>query len=210
VMFDRAMRGGELAPLLATFGLSVVIGNLLLEIFSPDTHALSAGALETSSWQITDKLSISALGALIFVVAVVVLGGLQLFLSRSKLGREMRATADDPVTAELVGIDARRVYATASAVAVATAALAGAFFGMRSSFDPTLGPAQLIFAFEAVVIGGLGSLWGTLIGGVVLGIAQTVGAQIDPGWSVLSGHLVFLAVLAFRRGGIFAAREARA
>jgi branched-chain amino acid transport system permease protein len=208
-VFERSMRGGELAPLLATFGLSIVIGNLLLEVFSSDTHGLSAGALETTSVKVNDSISISSLGLLIFVVAVVVLGGLQLFLTRARLGRQMRATADDPVTAELVGIDARAVYALASAIAVATAALAGAFFGMRSSFDPTLGPAQLIFAFEAVVIGGLGSIWGTLVGGIVLGVAQTVGAQIDPGWSVLSGHLMFLAVLAFRQGGIFAAREVR-
>jgi branched-chain amino acid transport system permease protein len=210
LMFDRAMRGGELAPLLATFGLSIVIGNLLLEVFSADTHGLSAGALETSAWRISSDLSIGALPALIFVVAVLLLGGLQLFLSRTGLGRAMRATADDPGTAELVGIDARRVYATASAIAIATAALAGAFFGMRSSFDPTLGPAQLIFAFEAVVIGGLGSLWGTLVGGIILGVAQAVGAVIDPAWSILSGHLVFLAVLAFRQGGIFAMQEARA
>jgi branched-chain amino acid transport system permease protein len=210
LMFDRAMRGGELAPLLATFGLSIVIGNLLLEVFSADTHGLSAGALETSAWRISADLSIGALPALIFVVAVALLGGLQLLLSRTPLGRAMRATADDPGTAELVGIDARRVYATASAIAIATAALAGAFFGMRSSFDPTLGPAQLIFAFEAVVIGGLGSLWGTLVGGIILGVAQAVGAEIDPAWSILSGHLVFLAVLAFRQGGIFAMQEARA
>jgi branched-chain amino acid transport system permease protein len=210
LMFDRAMRGGELAPLLATFGLSIVIGNLLLEIFSADTHGLSAGAIETSAWRISSDLSIGALPALIFVVAVALLGGLQLFLSRTPLGRAMRATADDPATAELVGIDARRVYATAAAIAIATAALAGAFFGMRSSFDPTLGPAQLIFAFEAVVIGGLGSLWGTLVGGIILGVAQAVGAEIDPAWSILAGHLVFLAVLAFRQGGIFAMQEARA
>jgi branched-chain amino acid transport system permease protein len=209
-IFDRSLRGGELAPLLATFGLSVVIGNLLLEGFSPDTHGLSAGALETSAWHINDELSISALGATIFAVALLVLGGLQLFLSRTTFGRRMRATADDAETAELVGIDARAVYALASAIAVATAALAGTFAGMRSSFDPTLGPAQLIFAFEAVVIGGLGSLWGTFVGGVILGVAQTVGAQIDPSWSILAGHIVFLAVLAFRRGGIFVAREVQA
>jgi branched-chain amino acid transport system permease protein len=210
VMLDGALRGGELAPLLATFGLSVVIGNLLLEIFSADTHSLRAGALETSSWHINGQISIGALPATIFGVAVVVLGGLQLFLSRAKLGRAMRATADDSDTAELVGIDARMVYGIATGIAVATAALAGTFFGMRSAFDPTLGPAQLIFAFEAVVIGGLGSLWGTLAGGIILGVAQTIGAQIDPGWSILAGHIVFLAVLAFRPTGIFGAREARA
>ena len=205
-MFERSLRGGELAPLLATFGLSVVIGNLLLEVFSSDTRSLSAGALETSSWQINDQVSISALGATIFGVAVLELGGLQLFLTRARLGRWMRATADDPITAELVGIDARAVYALASAIAIATAALAGVFFGMRSSFDPSLGPAQLIFAFEAVVIGGIGSLWGTLVGGIILGVAQTVGAQIDPSWSILSGHIVFLVVLAFRPSGILGAR----
>ena len=209
-LFDRSLRGGELSPLLATFGLSIVIGNVLLQAFSADTHSLNAGALTTASWKITGQLSISALGALIFAVALVVLGGLQLFLSRTQLGRCMRATADDPATAELVGINSRRVYATAAAIAIATAALAGTFFGMRSSFDPTLGPAQLIFAFEAVVIGGVGSLWGTLVGGIVLGVAQTVGAQIDPAWSILAGHILFLAVLAFRSGGIFAAAEARA
>jgi branched-chain amino acid transport system permease protein len=210
-MFERALRGGELSPLLATFGLSIVIGNLLLEGFSSDTQSLSAGALETASWRINDQISIAALPALIFVVAVAILGGLSLFLSRARLGRAMRATADDPVTAELVGIDARRVYATAAAIAIATAALAGIFQGMRSSFDPSLGPQNLIYAFEAVIIGGLGSLWGTLLGGIVLGVAQTLGGQIiGPGWFFLTGHLVFLAVLAFRQGGILGAREVRA
>jgi branched-chain amino acid transport system permease protein len=210
LIFDRSLQGGELAPLLATFGLSVVIGNLLLEAFSADTHSLSAGALETSAWRINSELSIGALPALIFVVAVLLLSGLQLFLSRTKLGRAMRATADDWTTAELVGIDAKSVYALASAISVATAALAGVFFGMRSAFDPTLGPAQLIFGFEAVVIGGLGSLWGTLVGGIILGVAQGIGAQIDPAWSILAGHLVFLTVIAFRQGGIFAIQESRA
>ena len=137
------------------------------------------------------------------------LGGLQLFLSRARIGREMRATADDPVTAELVGIDARRIYATAAAISVATAALAGIFNGMRSSFDPTQGSSLLIFGFEAVIIGGLGSLWGTLIGGIILGVAQTVAAQHDPSWSILAGNFVFLAILAFRQQGILGARETR-
>jgi branched-chain amino acid transport system permease protein len=211
VLFGPSLRGGELSPLLATFGLSVVIGNLLLEIFSADTHSLSAGALTTASWKISSQISISALSAVIFAVAVLVLGGLQLVLSRTQLGRMVRATADDAATAELVGINARRVYAVVTAVALAIAALAGTFFGMRSSFDPTLGPAQLIFAFEAVVIGGLGSLWGTLVGGIALGIAQTVGAQaFGASWSIFCGHVLFLAVLAFRSQGIFAMREARA
>ena len=138
------------------------------------------------------------LAVLVFVVAVVLLVGLQLFLKRTAFGRAIRATAEDPDTAELVGIDARAVYAVAAAIAVATTAVAGTFLAMRATFDPYSGPAQLIFAFEAVVIGGLGSLWGTLAGGIVLGIAQSLGAQIGPRGFLLSGHIVFLVLLAAR------------
>jgi branched-chain amino acid transport system permease protein len=211
-LLERSLRSGILIPLLTTFGLSIVIQNLLQERFSPDVRSLGgqAGTITTASWQITDQISISALGALILVVAFVLLGGLQLYLSRTASGRMMRATAEDADTAELVGINSRAVYARATAIAVATAGLAGLFLAIRSTFEPTSGPTQLIFAFEAVVIGGFGSLWGTLLGGIVLGVAQTVGAQIDPQYSILAGHLVFLAVLATSRGGILAARGASA
>ena len=161
-----------LVPLLTTFGLAIVIQNLLLEKFSPDVRSLGgdAGWITTASWQITNQISIPAIGALALVVAIATLGGLQLYLSRTPSGRRMRATAQDPDTAELVGIDSRSVYAWGTAIAVGTAALAGMFLAMRSTFDPYAGSTQLIFAFEAVVIGGLGSLWGTLVGGIVLGV----------------------------------------
>jgi branched-chain amino acid transport system permease protein len=212
LILERSRRAGPLIPLLTTFGLAIVLQNVLLQIFSPDVQSLggSAGAITTVSWQINNELSIPGLGVLILAVAIVALGGLQLFLSRTRLGREMRATAQDADTAQLVGINARDVYARATAIAVATAALAGLFLAIRSSFDPSSGPTQLIFAFEAVVIGGFDSLWGTLVGGIVLGIAQTIGAQIDPNYSILAGHLVFLAVLASPRGGLLAARGAQA
>src|SRR5262249_34670314 len=161
----RSLRGGPLVPLLTTFGLAIVIQNALLEVFSPDVRSLgaSAGAITKASWRITDALAVSWFGLLILAVAVLVLGGLDLFLRRTALGREMRATAQDPDAAQLVGIDARAVYARATALAVATAALAGTFLAIRSTFEPGSGPTQLIFAFEAVVIGGTGSLWGTLV-----------------------------------------------
>jgi branched-chain amino acid transport system permease protein len=197
-LLERSLRAGPLVPLLTTFGLLIIIGNLLLKIFSPDVHSLDPGAIGSKSWRISSELSIPAFDALILGVAIVVLGGLQLLLTRTRIGRELRATAADPDTAELVGIDSRTVYARATAIAVATAALAGVFFGMRSTFDPASGPTQLIYAFEAVVIGGLGSLWGTLFGGIVLGVAQTVGAQVDPSYFALFGHLVFLVVLVAR------------
>lgn len=208
-LLDRSLRGGELVPLLTTFGLAIVIQNALLQIFSPDVRSLGGqvGLIRTASWRITEQLSVPALGVLVLAVAVGVLGGLQLLLRRTAFGREMRATAQDPDTAALVGVNARAVYARATAIAVATATIAGAFLAMRTTFEPSSGPTQLIFAFEAVVIGGLGSLWGTLWGGILLGVAQAVGSQIDPQYSILAGHLVFLAVLASPRGGLLAARR---
>jgi len=208
-LISRSLRGGPLVPLLTTFGLAIVIQNALQQLFSPDVRSLgaAAGAITTASWRVTGALAISWFGILILVVAVLVLGGLELFLRRTGLGRELRATAQDPDAARLVGIDARAVYARATAIAVATAALAGAFLAIRSTFEPASGPTQLLYAFEAVVIGGFGSLWGTLLGGIVLGVAQTLGARIDPQYSILAGHLVFLAVLASPRGRSLAARS---
>src|SRR5437870_3725224 len=202
-VLERSLKSGILTPLLATFGLSIVIQNLLQLVFSPDVRSLggSAGSVTTASWQVAGGLSVSALGIIVLGVAVIVFGGLQLVLSRTRAGWMMRATAEDADAAELVGIDSRAVYARATAIAVAIAALGGLFLGIRSVFGPLSGPTQLIFAFEAVVIGGMGSLWGTLLGGLALGVAQTLGAQIHPQFAVMAGHLLFLAVLIVRFGG---------
>ena len=203
-VLQRALKAGILTPLLATFGLSIVIQNLLLLRFSPDVHSLgaSAGALTTESWNLFGSITISALGLVVLAVAGVVFTALHLFLSRTRPGWRMRATAEDPDAAELIGIDSRHVYARATAIAVAIAGLGGLFLAIRSVFDPVSGPTQLIFAFEAVVIGGMGSLWGTLLGGLALGVAQTLGAQLNPEYAALSGHLLFLAVLILRFGGV--------
>jgi branched-chain amino acid transport system permease protein len=202
-LLNLTLRGGDvLASILVTFGLSVVIQNLLLEVFSADSRGLDAGRIENASIRISSGLAVGWFSLLMLLVAVGVLVGLQLLLSRTRLGRAFRATADDPSTARLMGIDHRHLYALATAIALGTVAVAGIFLGIRTTFTPSLGPTGLIFAFEAVIIGGLGSLWGTLIGGLVLGVAQTLGAQISPGWGVLAGNLVFLAVLAFRPTGL--------
>ena len=142
-----------------------------------------------------------------FLVAVVLLVGLQLLIRYTRLGRSLRATSDDQRTAQLVGIDNRKLYAVAMAMALATAAIAGVFLGVYTSFEPSSGPVRLIFAFEAVIIGGLGSLWGTLAGGIVLGVAQAIGAEISIGWGELTGHLVFLAILLVRPRGLFPRAE---
>lgn len=199
-ILERSLRSGMLVPLLATFGLSITIQNMLFEAYGADTRSLGdmIGDLAFDSLEITGQLTVSYIGALIFALAVVLLGGLSLFLKHTSLGRAIRATAEDPDTAELVGVNARAVYAIAAAIAVATVAIAGTMLAMRATFDPYSGPMQLIFAFEAVVIGGIGSLWGTLIGGIVLGLAQSIGAALDPKWFLLAGHLTFLAVLGIR------------
>jgi branched-chain amino acid transport system permease protein len=204
-LLDRALRGGELAPLLVTFGLAVVLQNVLLEVFSADNQRLSVGALGTSGVQVADGLSVGWFPLLAALAGVAVIAGLGQFLARTRTGRAMRAASDDPEAARLMGVDDRRLYAVATAIALGTVAVAGVFLGVRSTFDPAAGATTLIFAFEAVVIGGLGSLWGTLAGGVVLGVAQALGAQVDPAYGVLAGHLVFLAVLAVRPRGLFPA-----
>jgi branched-chain amino acid transport system permease protein len=199
-VLEQSLRGGALVPILSTFGLTIVIENLLFETFGADTRSLAPfiGSLSYDSWEIGDDLYIGQLAALMFVTAVVLLGGLQIFLSRTHLGRSIRATAEDADTAGLVGINARRVNAIATAIAMMTVGVAGAFLAMRATFDPYAGSPQLIFAFEAAVIGGAGALWGTLIGGIVLGVAQSVGAQINPQGFLIAGHVVFLAILFVR------------
>jgi branched-chain amino acid transport system permease protein len=199
-VLERGLQSGALVPLLSTFGLAVVLDNMLFERFGADTQSLAPdiGDLAFDSWNITDQITVGQLALLTFVVAVALLGGLHVFLQRTPLGRAIRATAEDPDTAELVGIDSRKVYAVAAAIALMTVGLAGAFLGMRAAFDPYAGSAQLIFAFEAVVIGGAGSLWGTLVGGIVLGVAQNLGSQISPQGFLIAGHAVFLLILGSR------------
>jgi branched-chain amino acid transport system permease protein len=205
-LLQRTLEIGSLTTLLVTFGISIVIQNALLEGFSADSHSLSVGGLVRKALHVGSAVSVSYLRLGILVVAVVVLAAIQLFLSRSATGRQIRAVADDREAAQIAGINTQHVVGIAAGIAFATLALAGLAFGMYAQFGPYSGSSLLLFAFEAVIIGGLGSLWGTLAGGCILGLAQTIGAQYDPSLGVLTGHLVFLAVLAVRPTGLFPAR----
>jgi branched-chain amino acid transport system permease protein len=209
VLLNRTLEGGVLPPLLVTFGLAVVIQNGLLTAFTADSQGLDAGAIETASLRLTDQLAVGWLPLLTLGVAIGILVGLQLLLDRTSLGRALRATADDAAAARLVGIDDRHIFAVAMAISLGTVAIGGVFLGIRTTFGPSDGPARLIFAFEAVIIGGLGSLWGTLVGGVILGVAQTLGNQIDPAYQILAGHLVFLIILLLRPAGLFSRPTSR-
>jgi branched-chain amino acid transport system permease protein len=203
LVLNRTLGDDLLPPLLVTFGLSVIIQNGLLELFTADSRKLQAGAIETASLHLGGGLAVGTLPLLQFVVAVAVIAALQALFYRTALGRAFRATSDDQSVAQLMGLDNRHVFALAMALSLAVVAIAGVFLAVRANFDPSIGPARLIFGFEAVIMGGLGSLWGTLAGGIILGVAQAIGAQLDPGWQLLAGHIAFLIVLALRPEGLF-------
>jgi branched-chain amino acid transport system permease protein len=202
-LLNFTLSGGLLPPLLVTFGISVIIQNGLLQGFGAYDHRLQEGAIETASLRLPGGIDVGVYPLVVFGVAVLGIASLQLLFYRTRLGRAFRAVSDDADTAELMGIDNRKLYALALGIAMVFTAIAGVLFGIRTIFDPAAGPIRLILAFEAVIIGGLGSFWGTLIGGMVLGIAQAVGAAINPNWQILAGHVAFLVILILRPSGLF-------
>lgn len=201
-LLNRTLGDDILPPLLVTFGLSVIIQNALLEAYTADPQKLNGGGIETASIPV-GILSIGVLPLLTFGVAIAVIAGLQWIFYSTAMGRSFRAVSDNQHIAQIMGLNKAHVYGLAMALALAVVAIAGILLGMRTSFDPAIGAGRLIFGFEAVIIGGLGNLWGTLVGGIILGVAQTIGAKIDPGWQMLSGHIAFLVVLALRPNGLF-------
>ena len=203
-IFNRTLGSDGRSPILVSFGLSVLLQNALLQIFSADSRLLQAGNLETLHIDLPGGMAVGLLPCLMFIVALVVIGGLQLLLYHTELGRAFRSVSDDQETAQLMGINNAHLFGLAMALSLAIVSVAGVFLGIRTNFDPSIGPTRLIFAFEAIIIGGLGDLWGTLVGGVILGVAQTLGGRINPGYQILAGHLVFLAILTLRPHGFFA------
>ncbi|HEY7973582.1 MAG: branched-chain amino acid ABC transporter permease [Xanthobacteraceae bacterium] len=203
ILLNRTLGHGLLPPLLVTFGLSIIIQNGLMQGFTADSQRLQAGAIETASVQLGGGVTVGLMPLATFVSAIAVILGLNFLFYRTALGRAFRATSDDLEIAELMGIDHRRIFSLAMGVAMIVATIAALYLGMRANFDPTIGPARLLYAFEAVIIGGLGSFWGTLAGGVIIGLAQTIGAELNPEWQILAGHLAFLFVLVLRPRGLF-------
>ncbi|WP_454907750.1 branched-chain amino acid ABC transporter permease [Variovorax gossypii] len=192
-----------LPSLVVTFGLSIVIQNLLLELFSADPRAIDTGGLSTQGIALGGAMSVGVLPLVVLAIALVATGALQWLFARTALGRSFRAVSDDREIAELMGLNAKKVYAFATAIAFVLIAIAGALQGMRTTVSPSDGPLLLLFAFEAVIIGGMGSFWGTLAGAMILGITQQIGFRLDPGWGIWFGHIVFLVVLVLRPQGLF-------
>jgi branched-chain amino acid transport system permease protein len=208
LLLRRALKGGDFATVLVTFGLSVMIENLLQEAATANDRSLNAGGLGLASVRIPGGVVVPWLFATAFLTACLVLSVVQLMLRYTSWGRKVRAISDDPDTARMTGVRAGPVFASVAGIAVATAALAGVFMGTIGNFDPTSGTDTLIFAFEAVVIGGLGSLWGTLAGGIALGVTQVVVGTWNEAYAILAVHLLFLLVLAIRPRGLFPAAAA--
>tara|TARA_B000000565_G_scaffold192089_1_gene146633 strand:+ start:5196 stop:6059 length:864 start_codon:yes stop_codon:yes gene_type:complete len=201
LVLNRVLGPDILPPLLVTFGLSIVLQNALLETWSADSRRLSVGALETASLSL-EPITVGVLPVMTFITAILVIIVLNQISFKTELGRAFRATSDDPVTAQLMGIRPNSIFATAMGLAMVIAVIAALYLGIRANFDPSIGPARLIYAFEAVIIGGLGSLWGTLLGGIIIGVAQTIGATINPEWQILAGHIAFLVVLSIKPRGL--------
>src|ERR1700761_5539043 len=191
--------GDELPPLLITFGLSVIIQNVLLLAFTSDNRKINLTRLEIASWNPLDGVYVGAFPLLQFCAAVAVVAALQVLFYPPGLGRPFRATSDDPEVAQLMGLENKQLFGLAMALALGVAAIAGTFIAIRASFNPFSGPSLLIFGFESIIIGGMGSLWGTLAGGILLGVAQSIGGHINVGWPVVAGHVAFLVVLLVRR-----------
>jgi len=202
-LLNRTIGSDILPPLLVTFGLSIIIQNVLLEIYTADSQKLNAGSIETQSIQIFGEINLGVLPLIMFFTSVFIIGSLQYIFYKTSLGRSFRATSDNPEISQIMGLNKSHVFGMAMALSLVVVAIAGIFLGIRTSFDPSIGPGRLIFGFEAVIIGGLGNLWGTLIGGILLGVSQSIGAQINPGWQLLAGHIMFLVVLAVRPKGFF-------
>jgi branched-chain amino acid transport system permease protein len=203
LLLNRTLGRDLLPPLLVTFGLSIIIENGLLELFSADSRRLRAGPIETASIALSGDIAVGVVPLLTLGSAIAVVVGLNFIFYRTSLGRAFRATADDLEIAQLMGIDYPRIFSIAMGIAFIVLTIAALYLGMRANFDPTIGPGRLLYAFEAVIVGGLGSFWGTLAGGIIIGVAQTLGAQVNPEWQILAGHIAFLSILIFKPRGLF-------
>ena len=203
LLLQRVLGKGVLPIILVTFGLSIIIQNGLLGTFGADTRKVAGGSFETATLVLGGGVNVGLLPLTIFLSAIAMVIVLDFVLYRTRLGARIRAVSDDVAAADLVGLPSARIYAVAMGIVGVTIAISAGFMSIWTNFDPTSGPSRLLVAFEAVVLGGLGSLWGTLLGGIIIGVAQAIGAQVDAAWQLLAGHLVFLAIFMLRPEGLF-------
>jgi branched-chain amino acid transport system permease protein len=206
LLFNRVMEKGMEPFLMISFGLSIILQNAMLLIFTPDARSLQS-AMVIKSVDVFGLFNIPLIYLVNFAIGLLVLLLLQQFMKRTYLGWAINASADNVTAAKLMGINPKRVYALAMGIAASTAAVSGVLVGMSFTFYPHSGTQYLIIAFGVVIIGGLGSLPGTFIGGLILGVSQLLGARIiGPGFQLLSGYIILLIVLTIRPQGILGRR----
>ena len=200
-LLNRVLGRDPMPPLLVTFGLSILVQNLFVELFGADNRSLDAGWLRTANLDLGAlSLGVLPLGTLLFALAL--FAGLQWGLSHTRLGRIIRATSDDAQIVQLMGVRPRRIFAVVMGLSAALAALAGILLAMRTSVTPFSGVERLLIAFEVIVIGGLGSIWASFVGGLALGIVHAVGFRLDPASGLLYGHILLLVILLLRPQGL--------
>jgi len=207
VLFNKIVsRPDPFAAILLTFGLAVVMRNVMLEGYGADPRTLTAGTLAHASVQIFG-LSIGILPLLMLGLSTLLFVALQLILTHTRFGRIMRATADNRDVVRLMGVNPARVYNVVMGLALALASVAGVLLAIRSSFTAYSGVERLLIAFEVVVLGGLGSFWGAMLGGMALGVVQLVGLKLDPNAGPLYAHLLFFVGVLVRPNGLFGVRR---
>lgn len=201
-VLNGTLGGDPLPSLLVTFGLGIVIQNLLQQIYGADPRSIPSGGLDVASIQLAPGLAVGTLPLLVFFAAVGIATGLQRLFRRTAVGRAFRAVSDDRDAADLMGLDHRHVYALATGLSFLLVAVAGALHALMTTVSASDGPSLLLSSFEAVIMGGMGSFYGTLAGGIILGVTQAIGFRADPGWGIWLGHIVFLIMLVFRPSGL--------
>ena len=209
-VLSRASGGGELLPILATFGIAIILDNLMFQVFGADSLSLAplVGDLSWASFALPGDIFIGKLSVYILMAAIITIAVLEWMLRHTSLGHRIQAVSQDRATAALLGIDTGRTAAIATGIALAAGVIAASALGLRSAWGPYAGSAQLLFAFEAVVIGGMGSLLRVLIGALILAFAQSFAAMIHPQGFLIGGHLAFLAAVFLRlRGGGFSLKN---
>ena len=202
VLINPLMGAGLEPALLTAFGLSIIAQNSFVQIWGGNTKSLGTSMAESN----TNLLGIDVplLYIVSFVLGSVVTLGIHLFITRTYMGRAIRAATQDPATAMVMGINVNRVYAITAALGAATAALGGTLIGMTFSFTPATGFPWLLKGFVIVVLGGMGSVVGTLVGGLVLGLTEGIGAALfGTGYRDMVGFVLFLLILLVRPTGLF-------
>jgi branched-chain amino acid transport system permease protein len=201
-LLQPVARHGEEAPLLTTFAISIIAQNLLVFIFGGDTRSIDSGL---ATVRITlGTVNIPVLYLLGFVVSLLICLLVHWLLTRTAFGRRIRASAENPLDAAVVGVPVRRMYALMFALAAGVSGLGGALLGMVFAFTPSSGIEFLLTGFTVVVLGGLGSVKGTLLGGLALGVFESLGASIfGDGYRLFIGLLAFLIFLSWRPQGLF-------